>query len=211
MSRRYNGVQALIFQELSLAYYTHCTAHRVNLVAQYVSELECIRSILTIVEMGHEIGQLYSNSIKFRNTFTYCKLKTLCPTRWTKRKVAIQDILTYYKEMYASLYEMIHRNDITSDQYDKFRSIMKKLDGGNIYLGLKVALRIFEHLDILVKSMMVTNNTLDSVNDSLQLCSRSLNIVRNSYSTLFHEKLSEIQNFAFIEDITNKRKRKANI
>ena len=104
MSGRYNGVQAFIWQVQSLAYYTHCTAHRVNLVAQYVSEPECIRSILTIV---NEIGQLYSNSIKFRNTFTYYKLKTLCPTRWTIRKVAIQDTLKYYKEIDASLYEMI--------------------------------------------------------------------------------------------------------
>ena len=101
MSDRYNGVQALICQEQPLAYYTHCTAHRVNLVAQYVSEPECIRSILTIV---NEIGQLYSNSIKFRNTFTYCKLKTLCQTRWTIRKVAIQHILKYYLKKCMHLY-----------------------------------------------------------------------------------------------------------
>ena len=88
---------------------------------------------------------------------------------------------------------------------------MKKLESGNIYLELKVALSIFEPLDILVKSMMVTNNTLDGVNDYVQLCSRSLNIAINSYSTLFHETLSQIQNVNFIEDITNKRKRKANI
>ena len=113
--------------------------------------------------------------------------------------------------MYASLYEMVHRNDITSDQYDKCRSIMKKLESDNIYLGLKVALSIFEPLDILVKSMMVTHNTLDCFNDSVQLCSTSLNIARNSYSTLFHETVNEIQNIAFIEDITNKRKTKTNI
>ena len=154
-----------ICQEQLLDYYTHFTAHRVNLVAQYVSEPECIRYILTIV---NEIGQLYSNSIQFRNTFTYCKLKTLFQTRWTIIKIAIQDTLKYYKEMYASLYEMIHRNDITSDQYDKCRSIMKKLESGNIYLGMKVAfLRIFKALDILVKSIMVTNNTLYGVNDSV--------------------------------------------
>ena len=81
---------------------------------------------------------------------------------------------------------MIHRNDITSDQYDKCRSIMKKLKSGNIYIGLKLALSIFEPLDILIKSMMVTNITLDGVNNSVQLCSRSLNIARNSYSTLFN-------------------------
>ena len=67
---------------------------------------------------------------------------------------------------------------------------MKKLESGNIYLGLKVALSIFEPLDILIKSMMVTNNTLYVINDSVQLCSRSLNIARNPYSTLFHETLS---------------------
>ena len=54
---------------------------------------------------------------------------------------------------------------------------------------------------------MVTNNTLDGVNDSVQLCSRSLNIARNSYSTLVHETLSEIQNVAFIEDISNIKKK----
>ena len=59
---------------------------------------------------------------------------TLCPTRWTIRKVAIHDTLKYYKEMYAYLYEMIHRHDTISDQYDKCRSIMKKLESGNIYL-----------------------------------------------------------------------------
>ena len=73
-----------------------------------------------------------------------------------------------------------------------------------------MALSIFELLDILVKLMKVTNNTLDGVNNSVQQCSRSLNIARNSYSTLFHETLSEIQNVAFIEDITNNINRKAN-
>ena len=31
------------------------------------------------------------------------------------KNIAIQDTLKYYKEMNTSLYEMIHRNDITSD------------------------------------------------------------------------------------------------
>ena len=88
---------------------------------------------------------------------------------------------------------MIHRNDITSDQYDKCRSIMKKLESGNIYLGLKVALSIFEPLDILVKSMMVTNNTLDGVNDSVQLCSRYLNIAKIHIQHYFMKPLAKFK------------------
>ena len=49
MSGRYNDVHVLICQEQSLAYYTHCTDQRVNLVDQYVNEPECIISILTMV------------------------------------------------------------------------------------------------------------------------------------------------------------------
>ena len=42
-------IQDLICEEQPLQYYTHFTAHRVNLVTQYVNESESIISILTIV------------------------------------------------------------------------------------------------------------------------------------------------------------------
>ena len=42
-------IQDLICEEQQLRYYTHCTAHRVNIVSQYVNEPESIISILTIV------------------------------------------------------------------------------------------------------------------------------------------------------------------
>ena len=51
MSGRYNDVQALICQEQTTTYDTHCTVRQVNLVAHYVCEPECIRSILTIVNL----------------------------------------------------------------------------------------------------------------------------------------------------------------
>ena len=43
------SIQDLIYEEQPLQYYTHCTAHRVNIVAQYVDEPDSIISILTIV------------------------------------------------------------------------------------------------------------------------------------------------------------------
>ena len=58
-----------------MAYYTHCTAHLVNIVVQYVSKSDSIISILTIV---NEIGYLYYNSIQFRNTHISYKLNKLC-------------------------------------------------------------------------------------------------------------------------------------
>ena len=61
-----------------------------------------------------------------------------------------------------------------------------------------------------VNDSVQLSNIFESFGKSLQLCSISFNIARNSYSTLFHETPSEIQNVAFIEDITNKIKRKAN-
>ena len=63
-----------------------------------------------------------------------CKLKILSITRWTIRKVFIKYILEYYKEVHSSLDEIIHINYITYNLYDKFSSIMNKLESGNIYI-----------------------------------------------------------------------------
>ena len=63
-------IQDLTCEEQPLQYYTHCTAHRVNIVAQYVNEPESIISILTIV---NKIRILYYNSIIFRYNVTSCK------------------------------------------------------------------------------------------------------------------------------------------
>ena len=91
MSGIYNGVQSIIKSENNLAYYTHCGAHRVNLIAHKISNQKCIRESLSTI---NGIANLFSKTIKFRNIFimkgSTIKLNPMCPTRWTVRKDSIK-------------------------------------------------------------------------------------------------------------------------
>ena len=76
-----------LMKEQPLAYYTHCGAHRVNLIAQSISNHENLRDIMS---MSNSVGKLFNNTIQFRNLFNNItnKIRPLCPTRWTVRKEA---------------------------------------------------------------------------------------------------------------------------
>ena len=60
----YKGVKTLIQKQQLLAYYTHCGAHRGNLIAQAVGISVAIKDELTLI---HDIGLLFSGTIKFRH------------------------------------------------------------------------------------------------------------------------------------------------
>ena len=64
----YKGTKALIQKEQPLAYYTHCSSHRFNLVCKYVAQCKALLGSLSIV---NDIGVLFSKSGKFSNLYQY--------------------------------------------------------------------------------------------------------------------------------------------
>ena len=64
VSAVYKGTQALIQKEQPLAYYTHCSSHRLNLDCKYVAQSKALLGSLSIVNY---IGVLFSKSGKFSN------------------------------------------------------------------------------------------------------------------------------------------------
>ena len=62
----YKGTQALIQKEQPLAYYTHCSSHRLNLVCKYVAQSKDLLGSLSIV---NDIGVLFRKSGKFSNLY----------------------------------------------------------------------------------------------------------------------------------------------
>ena len=124
----YTGVQARIMKEQRLAYYTHCGAHRVNLIAQSISNHENLRDIMSMI---NSVGKLLNNTIKFRNIFNNItnKIRPLCPTRWTVRKEAMRIFIDKYKDTMVALEEFTLINDISNDQKiiaKSYSKMMKK-------------------------------------------------------------------------------------
>ena len=60
----YKGTQALLQKEQHLAYYIHCSSHRLNLVCKSVAQSKALLGSLSIV---NDIGVLFNKSGKFGN------------------------------------------------------------------------------------------------------------------------------------------------
>ena len=66
VSAVYKGTQSMIQKEQPLAYYTHYSSHRLNLVCKYVAQCKALLGSLSIV---NDIGIIFSKSGKFRDLY----------------------------------------------------------------------------------------------------------------------------------------------
>ena len=66
VSAVYKGTQALIQKEQPLAYYKHCSSHRLNLVCKSVVQCKALLGSLSIV---NNIFVLFRKSGKFSNLY----------------------------------------------------------------------------------------------------------------------------------------------
>ena len=128
MSGAYNGAQAILLKEQSLAHYTHCISHSTNSVAGSISSLPSVRDVLSYV---NELGKLASNTIKLRNILNGSnemsnlkKLCPLCPTRWTIRCSAKGNLLGNYSAILAALRQFVSKSTISTEQRSKASGIL---------------------------------------------------------------------------------------
>ena len=105
MSGKYKGVKTLLQKQQLLTYYTHCGAHRGNLIAQAVETSVAIKDELTLI---NEIGLLFIGTIKYRKIHSHNsneRIRPLCPTRYTIRKYYIFKVLNNYNDIIKYLEE----------------------------------------------------------------------------------------------------------
>ena len=75
----------------------------------------------------NELGKLASNTIRFRNILNDSikmsnlkKFRRLCPTRWTIRCSAIENLLASYSAILAALRQFVSEYTISTEQRSKF-------------------------------------------------------------------------------------------
>jgi hypothetical protein len=187
MSGAYRGAQSLILDKQPLAYYTHCSAHRVNLVCQSVTSCEGIRTALAVV---HEIGLLFQGTIKFRNTYSLLssssnKLRPLCPTRWTVRFTAIDCVIKNYETIIAALEDFENTDTITSEQKAKAHGLLLSMSKASTFLALRVGLNIFGQLENLIRSLSTPNNSQEGTKKAVSICCKEMQTQRDGLDNFF--------------------------
>ena len=197
-----NGVQRKILNYCPLAYYTHCGAHRTNLIAQKISNNEFIIRSLQIV---NNIGNLFQSTIKFRNILknnsSTLTIRPLFPTRWTVRKYSVEKFLLNYSEILKSLYEFESIRHITSEQQVICRLYKDDMLNGNTFLNLTMILDILIIFDKHTHLFMTTSSTLEIVLNAIAIAKEDIQNRCNNYKILVEKAKINIANLNLDEII----------
>ena len=170
---RMQGVQAHIKKEQPLAVYVHCGPYCVNLITQAA----CVSApiIRDAMQLGHELGVLFSQSGKFKAIFTaiaksdrtatHTSLKPLCPIRWTVQTPAMRSVLTQYESVLTATKEM--SQSTTMEMSARASGLQNSFLRCNAILGIILAedvMAVMEQLNIsLQQRSQTTLGMLDAV------------------------------------------------
>ena len=191
MSGAYNGAQAILLKEQPLAHYTHCISHCTNLAAGCISSLPGMRDVLSYL---NELCKLASNTIKFRNIPTDSnemsslkKLRPLCPTRWTIRCSATENLLANYSAILAALRQFVSESTISTEQRSKASGILLHFSKGESYLLLKITYKVFFMLEKLAVVSQGRSANYDGVRECVQSAAEGIKEARNNFPQLYKE------------------------
>jgi len=195
MSGAYSGAQRFIMDKQPLAYYLHCPAHCVNLVAGKVADIPFIRDAMGC---ANELGNIFSSTIKFRNiikTLTANSpnaIRPLCPTRWTVRFSALETILESYEEIIKALEEFSNLATISREQKSKSAGLLKTFLSGETYIAFNLSSQLFGALESLVKASSLRNSTLADLLEAKEVTCATLQTQRDNFKGTFSKCQEEI-------------------
>jgi len=198
MSGTFNGVQSIMRSNQPLAFYTHCAAHRVNLVCQSVAESEALQNVLFIV---HDLGVFIQGSLKIRTILSdvystagvgnRSAIRPLCPTRWSVRHKALSGLLSSYSEVLSCLDEISANSSTSTDQKCKAVGFYNHFQLSSTYLTMKCAGKIFGILDTLCVAVQGRNISLDGTMAAVNGCIEELQYLRDHFTDYWNGGIDE--------------------
>ena len=118
MAGKHRGVKARIHQRISLATFTLCHTHSLNLAIVHACREPLIRNLITTVQtiafaFDYPVKRLLSLKKNLENDADAkgeierkTKLKTLCETRWFSRVHALTSFLQCFSVVISSLQDL---------------------------------------------------------------------------------------------------------
>ncbi|XP_060863223.1 zinc finger MYM-type protein 1-like [Metopolophium dirhodum] len=164
MAGKFNGVQAKIQNKYSCAVYTHCMAHRVNLVVvdmcKFVKETKCLFNTLDSLYVHFSYPTKNQRLIDMQKKLGL-KIKTIgrmSDTRWNCWYKNCDAILDCYQAIIHVLQEEIE-NENDKDVNEAI-GILTNLQKGSFIVNLFVIRQVLSTINILSNMMQDKNATL---------------------------------------------------
>jgi len=167
MTGAFTGCQAVISQDNPLVLFFHCSAHCVNLVAEYTSE-SCVL-VRDSLQFVNEIGVIYKRSVKYHNMFDIAanaynspsSLKPICPTRWLCRVQSVSAVLDQYAAVLSSIEEI--SMEASGEMATKAAALLDRFSDGKAVIGLKISRMVFGLLEELNRSLQSSSYTVSGM------------------------------------------------
>ena len=193
MKGQYKGVQARIKEIQPLAIYVHCTNHSLNFgVQDSLKNLPAAREALL---WAHDVGVIIKASPKRKALFEtireefeegFSAPKTICTTRWTVRKAAINGLLNCYRSVLALLLDLAEQKNVETiadgkkiNISAKARGLHDQLEKSKVYFALLCLRDVLTHCESLSKVLQTSTLSLSGAKEAIDLTLQALRRMRS--------------------------------
>jgi hypothetical protein len=210
MSGKYNGVQAVITQQNSLATFVPCAAHSLNLVGVHAAEVSPI--MITFFGRVEMIFKYFSGSTSRWTMLvdaTKITLKGHSATRWSSKKNAVSPLNHQLEEVYRVLSKISNDNSLNAETISGAQSLLKQLDFTFICL-LSFWTTILDSVDRINRALQAKNLSLDGATKMISGLVMSMKDIRaKGVAHIIENARLVAGNLGLEENFPEKRRKKS--
>lgn len=161
MVRKYKGAQACILQCNSLAIFSLCACHSLNLCGSQVAE--CCEEVLTFFGVVQKFYNVFSSSPArweiLKNNIG-CSLHSLSHTRWSDRLESVKSLAAHIPGIKAALSDLLQLN-LTAETKADVKVLINYMNSFTSLLLASIWYKVLAAIDLRNKVLQAHNTTID--------------------------------------------------
>ena len=215
MSGGKGGVAKKILDEEPRAIYTHCYGHALSLACS--DAIKGCKLMRNALDTSYEIVNLIKKSprrdailqkLKAEMPESSPGIRVLCPTRWTVRAQALQNIIANYEalqELWPQSMDIVRDADMRS----RIHGVSVHMKSFDFFFGLMLGEFILKHSDNLSKTLQTMEISAAEAQKVAEMTVCTLQSVRNAEMfELFWTKVTKMASDVNVNDPVLPRQRK---
>ncbi|XP_045466791.1 zinc finger MYM-type protein 1-like [Harmonia axyridis] len=208
MSGQYKGVQARILALNTLAIWSPCACHSLNLCGVHAAE--CCPQAVTFFGIIQKLYNIFSASPSrweiLKNKIDV-SLHSLSTTRWSARVESVKPVYNKLPGIKDAILEVFELN-LTSEVRVELNGILSYLGSFECLLMASTWLKVLTAINYRSVILQTESITLDIGTENLKSLLEDLNIIRNSWSKILNECREVAKNLEMSTEMPTSEKRK---
>ncbi|XP_075042362.1 zinc finger MYM-type protein 1-like [Mixophyes fleayi] len=187
MSGAYKGVQARILQVNSLAIFSPCACHSLNLCGVHAAE--CCPEVVTFFGIVQKLYNIFSGSPQrweILKANIGASLHSMSNTRWSARVESVKPFAERLPGIQKAIESVLELN-LTSEIRTDLDSVSIYLDSFDCVLMASIWLKVLTAINYRSTVLQARNTTIDKEVENLSSLVDELKAIRNNWQALLNE------------------------